>query len=496
MSIATRRDEINQAIKRAELTHNLVGGTPAMQEGGYILKGSAEDPRDYEVRKKGAYLFNGYNRTRGYLTGQVFRKNIGISEESELKELFERMKHDIDLQGNNIRTFGQEFFMKGLDDGIRFLLVEYPTVETDGDRYWDEESESWLVRDAAVNKEKGWRPYFTQFGYDQVLGGRYEYINGVKTLTVLRLFEEITIKGDTDVDDEGIGQVRVFYPGKWETYRESEPGKGDWSLYEDGKTSLPVIPLAVWSPGDLLSDFTAVPALEDLAMLNKRHFVAIADQNVLMAFVRRPPWFGRNLVGDGESVAFGPGRMVHSTSPDASLASVGIDPASVEAGRGELKDLEERMSLYGLMMLTPTLRASGGKTATQAQQESAESVSQLTDWALGFKDCFDQALKFAAMFENMQPGSEPELTVNTDFQPGMGLTPEQIFMAVDKLLMSKEMAFDEFKRRGLYAEHWDWNDVKAMISDDQRTEIGPAGNLSGLAERLLALRTAGQGTPE
>ncbi len=482
-NVAKRNSEIDFAIQRAKLPKDLTGGTPAMQEGGYIRKGSAETSTDYQIRVTDAYLFNGYTRTRGYLTGQVFRKDITITEDSELKDLFVRMKNDIDLQGNNMRTFAQEFFQNGLDEGVRFILVQYPSIRMDGDNYFDEDLGEWRRRTKKADEEKGWRPYFVQFGYDKILGYRYEYQNGVKVLTQLRIMEHITEHGSIDVEDEHIEQVRVIERGKWATYRKSDKDKDIWALHDQGETSIDVIPLAVWMPGDILTDMTAIPALEDLAMLNKRHFVATADQNVLMSFVRRPPWFGRNLVQDGESVQFGPGRLVHSTSSDAILESVGINADAVEAGRGELKDLEERMAIYGLMMLTPTLRASGGKTATQAQQESSESVSQLTDWALGLKDCFDNALKFAAMYEGIETGDEPELKVNTEFQPGLGLEPAVLISAVEKGIIPRQVAFDEFKRRGLVSDVYDWEDVKSMIEDDTRSAPGPEG-IPGLADMM------------
>ncbi len=482
-NIAKRRPEIDTAIQRARLPKDLTGGTPAMQEGGYIRKGSAETSTDYQIRVTDAYLFNGYTRTRGYLTGQVFRKDITITEDSELKGLFVRMKNDIDLQGNNMRTFAQEFFQNGLDEGVRFLLVQYPSIKMDGDNYYDEDLGEWRRRTKKADEENGWRPYFVQFGLDQLLGYRFEYQNGVKVLTQLRIMENITQHGVIDVEDEEIEQVRVIERGKWTTYRKADKEKETWTAHGEGTTSIEDIPLAIWMPGDIITDMTAIPALEDLAMLNKRHFVATADQNVLMSFVRRPPWFGKNLVEQGESVQFGPGRMVHSTSPDAVLQSVGVDVSSVEAGRGELKDLEERMGIYGLMMLVPTLRASGGKTATQAQQESTESVSQLTDWALSLKDCFDNALKFAAMYEDIEIGDEPELKINTEFQPGMGLEPQILVQAVEKGIIPKQVAFDEFKRRGLVSDVYDWEDVKAMIEDDTRSMPGPEG-IPGLADMM------------
>jgi len=471
-NIAERNEVIKTAITRAELSRDLTGGTPAMQQGGWIKKGKAEEQLDFESRRDNATLFNGYKRTLGYLTGQVFKKDLELSEESDLRELFERMQNDIDYQGNDLRTFAQKFFEASVRDGAGFILVQYPSIRmNEAGQYWDDIAEEWVTRTKATDQDKGWRPYFIALDYDNILGARYEYINGVQVLTQLRILESVVEKGELDVDDEVIEQVRLLERGKWSTWRQAGEKRDTWVMVDEGKTSIPDIPLAVFMPGEEISVLTAIPALEDLAYLNLRHFVATADQQVLMQFVRRPPWFGRALVQEGEAVVFGPGRMVHSSDPNAALESVGIDPSSVEAGRGELKDLEERMSLYGLMMLTPSLRATGGKTATQAQQESSESVSQLQNWAQSLKDCFDQAFKFAAMYEGIEAGEEPEVNLPVDFQPGMGLEPQMLITAVERGIISKQVAFDEFRRRGLIAESYLWEDVLAMLS---REDVGPA----------------------
>lgn len=491
-SIAQRNILMTDAMDRVRLSRDLTGGTPAMRKGGWIARGKAEDRADYESRVAGAVLFNGFNRTLGYLTGQVFKKDLEITEESPLRDLFKRMEYDIDLQGNDMRTFAQKFFMDALRDGARFILVQYPSVRmNEQGQYYDEASGQWAARTQEVDRMMGWRPYFTALGYDEILGWRYEYMNGVRVLTQLRILENVIEPGDLDVDDEVIQQVRLLERGRWSTWQRSRETKGDeaWYMVDEGETSIDEIPLAVFMPGEMISGLTAVPALEDLAYLNWRHFVATADQNVLMQYVRRPPWFGKALVAEGEPVDFGPGRMIHSTDRDASLASVGVDPASVEAGRGELKDLEERMSLFGLMMLTPTLRASGGKTATQAQQESSESVSQLQSWARGLKDCFDQAIKYAAMYEGVEAGEEPEVRLPVDFQPGMGLEPQALITAVERGIIPRQIAFEEFKRRGLISESYLWEDVMAMLG---REDVGAFDALPGLNPMALLQSASNQ----
>ena len=107
-----------RATDRGELVRDLLGGTPAMIAAGetYLPKQSAEHIDDYKIRLKGGYLFNGYKRTRSYLTGLVFSEPIKISEDAPSKAEFKDIENDVDQQGNNLRTWGHTFFEAGVDD--------------------------------------------------------------------------------------------------------------------------------------------------------------------------------------------------------------------------------------------------------------------------------------------------------------------------------------------------------------------------------------------
>ena len=471
-SIAKRSQFVTDAINRHLVIKALRGGTTEMRKGAFVPKYEAETLSSYDQRLETAELIGAYTRTVGYLSGQIFQKNMEISKDSALAELFQRMENDIDLEGNDLRTFAQRFFESAIDEGSQYLLVQYPTVRmNDHGQYWNDALGVWETRTRQADQQQGWRPYFMQFGLDQLLGWRHEYINGVKTLTQLRIKEYVIEKGATDVDDKTIEQVRLLERGKWSTWRKADDEKDLWVLYDEGATSIEDIPLAVYLPGDEISDMTATPALESLAYLEVGHFIGTSDHNMLMAYARRPVLFGKCLAYDDSAIAVSPGCMIHSNDSNADLKSVGVENTAIQNSLADLAKKEERMSLYGLMMLTPSLRATGGKTATQAEQESTESTSQLKDWAQSLKDCFDVAFKFAGQFEGIEYGDEPEVKINLEFQSGMGLEPQVIITAVDRGIIPKQVAFDEFKRRGLISDSYEWEDVMAMLSNEN---VGPA----------------------
>lgn len=481
-----KSNDFKDASDRCKLVKTLIGGTPAMISAGteYLPKQSAEHIDDYQIRLKSGYLYNGYKRTRNYLTGLVFSEPVKISEDSPSKEKFEMIESDVDQQGNNLRTWGQSLFESGIDDGMVAVLVDYPQVKTRTENgrfeFYDAEQGIWRIKTSGIDEEKGWRPFFVIVHQQDILGLRFVYENGKRILDTIRILERVVdVPGEFDNNDVKTEQVRVLRRGSWEIYRKDD--KGNVFLHDAGKTSIPEIPIAFFSPGEQIGDAFS-PALEDLAQLNKRHWQATCDQVSLMAFVRRPPWLGKLLTDSDGNVEFGPGRMCHSMDSSADLKSVSVNPDAVDKGQEELTSLEEKMSLYGLVTLQQNYN-SGSKTAYQSQQETTESTSVLKDWAMACKDAIDNALMFAGMWMGIKDGQEPFVHINTDFNPAFGLDPDLILKAIDMGVISREQAHQEFKRRGLIGDHWDWEDVKAMIEDESRTS-GPTGALTGLSSQF------------
>lgn len=494
-NVATARDEVSRTNERGQLCRDLIGGTVAMQEAGtkYISKSASESDKVWKDRVNSATLFNMFKRTTNYLSGQVFSKDVDLSvgDGKDLPEPFDAMQDDIDMQGNSLSRWGRHFFDESLTNGAGLVLVDFPYVETrtngSGVEYKDKNDEQWKVKTAEADKQNGWRPYFVYIPQTDLLGWRFAVENGKHVLTQLRFVEHvIEHEGQWDTDDTPIRQVRVLEPGKWETWRETGEGdKKEWTLYAEGPTSLNVIPVVPLLLGERCGELCAYPALEDLAHLNRRHWQATADQYSLLSWMRRPVWIGKKLWNDDEErdkimKGWGPDMLMHSNEADGDLKSISVEPAAVKAGQEELTSLEEQMSMYGMRLLLPR---TGTTTATESALESSESDSTLKAWAKALEDCLDQAFMFAGMWAD---GSTevPKTSVNTEFHILDGMTMAEIKEAVASGIVSKRMAFDELKRRGLVRDDADWIETLAEIENEGRQGQGPSLG-AGLAAGML-----------
>lgn len=471
------------------LTHDLMGGTQAMRRAAerYIEKGSSEDRRDYEARVHRTKLFNIYRRTLNFLRGQVFQKQIVVGADGDSttasEEIFQKFSENVDRMGRNITAWSGDVFRSGLNDGVTFCLVDYPQVDTreaDGVTEYRDANGEWRPKTQAADMENAWTPYFVHVRAEQVIDARLEWQGGRPYITHFRYREVVQLPLD-EWSNTVVERIRVFRSGVWEIWQNSGIGNTDFVKQGDGRLSLSVIPVAVFMPGDQRTPLTAEPALQDLAELNARHWTATSGQYALMEFVRRPVWFGRGLTDDkGAPLPVGPGRLIATSNEWATLQSVGVDSASVEAGRQELQDLESAMAVYGLQLLQPK---TGAITATESARDAQENNSTLQNWALQYQDFLENCFKLVGTWWGLDDG--PSIKVNTDFARATNM---QLLLDMTRAGILSNVTFLELaKQAGLLPDEFSADAETEKMAREVMTNQGP----SGVQHFADALRASG-----
>ncbi len=119
------------------------------------------------------------------------------------------------------------------------------------------------------------------------------------------------------------------------------------------------------------------------------------------------------------------------------------------------------MRMAGAKLLTPEKSAT--KTATQAEEESAQELSPLARMANHFADCLAQLLQFMADYRSLGEGGAVEIRGNfdVDYMPEVSL-PTLVAMA-NAGMLSKETLFAEMQRRGVISDEYDWANELAKI---------------------------------
>lgn len=506
VSIQTPTSVFQRQHKAARPCLDLMGGTEAMRSAGdsYIMRKEKEPDRSYFCRIKRTVLRNAFAQTLGYYRGQVFSRQVALDNKSSAlsdgqMERFRAWAEDVDQRGHNLTAWSGNVFTSGLVSGVTFCLVDYPHIETineDGVTLYRASDGTMRPKTAAADAAEGWQPYLVHIPAEHVLDCRAEWRNGRRVITHFRYVE---IRQEQSQANqfvlEDVQYIHAYWLDRWELWRFSAVN-GQVSPSSEpvmsGKMTLDEIPVAVFMPGDPRSDFTARPALMDLAHLNVRHWQATSEQYDLLAYVRLPVWTvmgAEQKIGkDGmpEPLVFGPGSVVY-LNPGGNVQSCGVDAASVEAGRQDLRDLEDAMATYGLQIMQA--QSAARLTAAQVQRESREGNSQLRNWALDFQDFLENCLRLVGKWWGMPDG--PSVKVNDDYADSASI--DYLIQLHDKGIIGKETLAAFAVRLGILPDDFNYSDEVARLAQDAATAAN-AGQSYGLSlmQRLGAGAGGGQ----
>lgn len=482
---------------------DLMGGTEVMRHAGarYITRKEKEPDRSYNRRIERTVLRNVFAQTISYYRGQVFSRQVALDNKSsdltdEQLERFRAWAEDVDQRGHNLTAWSGSVFTSGLVSGVTFCLVDYPHIETineDGVTLYRASDGTMRPKTAAADAEEGWQPYLVHIPAEQVLDCRAEWRNGRRVITHFRYVE---IRQEQSQSNqfvlEDVKYVHAYWLDRWELWRFSVVNGQDSPSSEpvaSGNMTLNEIPVAVFMPGDPRSDFTARPALMDLAHLNIKHWRASSEQEDLMAFSRLPVWTvigaEREIGKDGnpKPLIFGPGNIIY-LSAGGSIQSVGVDPLSVDKGQEDLVKTEADMATYGLKIMQSQNTAK--QTATQVQRESREGNSQLRNWALDFQDFLENCLHLVGLWWGMPDG--PSAKVNDDFADSANMV--FIIQNKDALHLSSKTLTDIAVRLGVLPDDYSYEDETALIAQEMASTAN-AGQSFGLS--LMSRLGAGGG---
>lgn len=420
----------------------LLAGTAAMRKAGetYLPKHEAESDKAYARRLRVSTLYEAFGHTVRTMGAKPFGEPIKLSEDmpAQIVEFCD----DIDLEGRDLQAFAHSLFISGLADGIAHILVDYPTINA--------------PQTLAQKKASGARPYFVHVDARNVIDWRHERINGVQTLTQLRLRETV----EEPVDEwttASVVQVRVLEPTAWRIYRTND--NGEWVLFDAGLVSLGRIPLATVYTRRT-GFMTARPPLMGLAHLNVEHWQSSSDQQNILRVARVPILFASGFA-DG-TLTIGANAAVTNDDAAAKLMYVEHSGAAIGAGQVSIEKLEQRMSVMGMELL---VSKPGAKTATEAGIDTAESNSDLSAMVQNLEDTLAQALSFAAQWEGLGDfGGTVELT--DDFGKLDPLDVQSLVAAKGAGILSAETIFETMKAQGMVDEDAQWKDEAARLAAD------------------------------
>ena len=462
----------NAYMLERKLPETLMGGTKAMRAAGetYLPREEAETIKGYQNRINRSFLLNVYKRTVKRLAGEVFSKPVIFNEKIDptLKEYL----NDIDLESNNINVFGFKHFADSIAYGVSHILVDYPEVELE-----EENGITFVVNNGKreifskkQEKEMNLRPYCSIISAANIIGWRFEKINGVKTLSSVRIKDKTTLP-DGVFGEKIVDRVRVLKIGSYETYIADEEF-GDMELISSGITGLDYIPLFSFFTGENINGLVCDISMMGLADLNLEHWQSSSDQRNILHYARMITFLGVALdaVQEDQQVVLGCNQIVHTSDPSGDLKVVETSGKAIETGSNDLRQLEASMGLFGLGIEE---KRPDRETATSNLLSHISASSTLKNWALNYDDLYNNVVNCMMDYMGIDKPKENAIKVNTDLVPSVGSTTVQMILESYKEgAIDQETFLIEMKRRGLIRDSADLNEImKRTELEKQSSEV-------------------------
>lgn len=472
-SPATTSDAYDAMLPRWQLISDVLGGTETMRAAAerHLPKHEEETDEGYRARLATATLKNVTEQTLDNLAGKPFCEELKPNEDVP-EDIVNTIFPDVDLQGNSISVVTRNWFREGLAKAFCHMLIDMPKIEPRADGQ---------PRTLADDRRDGVRPYWVLVKPECVLFAAAKVVNGVETLTEVRIMEHYKERdGFSEITKQ---RIRVLYPGMvqiWIPSKQKRANKEVWIKYDEWKTALDYIPLVTfYATRDELC--YAKPPLLDLAHLNIAHWQSTADQRHILKVARFPILACSGASKDeSDPVTVGPNKVLYNDDPQGKFYYVEHQGNAIEAGRKDLEDLERQMAEYGTQFLEDQ---PGDQTATAKAIDSAEANSSLASMVGRFEDAIAQALTITADW--MKLGSEGgTIELEKDFGPD---GPDNTGLdALDKARgrrdISRKTYLEGLRQRGVLPEDFDPEADQVELTDEMDALMAATGmNLDPLS---------------
>lgn len=467
---------------RWHLLNTVFAGTRAMRAAAkeFLPAHPYESAEAYRDRRDSAVLLNYVALTVNNLTGKAFRNPPTLTTDSPnaLQEFVE----DVDGSGTGLEVFARKVFNCGLLKGLSHVLVDHSAATDPGEG---------AVRTRADDESEGVRPYWVHVDPENLIFAHVEEVDGHERYVHVRIREEVVeMDGFAEVTRE---RIRVLEPGLFRVYEKRTAGRGkkvEWVVIEEGLTDLDFVPLVTFYAGVKVGPAEAIPPLEDLAHLNVRHFQSSSDQDNVLTVARFPLLAVSGAGGEDEEgtpLRVGPRQWLSTPDPQGKFYYVEHTGAAIEAGRNDLKDLEDKMGAFGAEFLKAR---PGQATATGRALDSSESISPLQAMGVDFRDVLEVALGFTAAWLGLPEGEDAEVVFEVDND--LGLLDTSQLDVLDKARARKDISrrayLEELKRRDVLDDSFDPEEDEELLDDEADTQGGLVGMGSALERNGVVVK--------
>lgn len=446
---------------------DLLGGTPAMRRAAqkYLPKEPLENARAYSTRLQRSFLYNGLKGGLSKIVSYPFGKLVEIREKDSLPEYLQPLEDDVDGQGTSLHAFARDFFEAMIALGHAFVFCDWPDMSAVAD-------ESGAISKAA-EAEAGARVMWKLIKATDMIGWQHSQSGKLEEIR----FREVRVEkqeGKRWLDEER-EYIRVIRAdGTWEEWRSSTPlreGETILGTYLGTKPFAPIsadvakfkqirtgthtfdgIPIVV-GYANKTGEFCSEPPLLELAETNIEHWQSNSDQRNILRFARLAQKVATGVSpkdAESDNMKASVHNVITLKDPAANMYYLEHSGAGIQAGRDDLKDLEEHMRGQGLQ---PLVQVSIDQTATGSMIDLMNVTSDTQAWVMEEDQVLLKAYEISDELHGgtgeLPEGAKPK--IYDDFSVPSGAVQDfpHVMALKDGGMIRKVTALKEAQRRSI-----------------------------------------------
>lgn len=462
MPVNSEHPDYSTMLKKWQRCRDVCDGEDAVHKAGekYLPKLMEQSQQEYAAYVMRTPFYNASWRTVAGLVGMIFRKDPQIEAPAKVEEMFE----DVTLGGVPFIMFLQNVTEEALKIGRLGVLVDYPTVATEGMTQADAQAQNL-------------RPTMQLYKAESIINWK---LGRVKNATVLVqvVIKECIYESEDEFKKKEQEQYRVLdlIDGKYRVRIfqmkqsaanvagiETQIGSDVFPLM-NGQT-LDFIPFTFLATDDVSSDIDE-PPLIDLINTNLSHYRTSADLEHGAHFtgLPTPVVSGYTKTKDGEKLYIGSAAAWLLADPQATAKYLEFTGQGLGALEKLKESKEQQMAVLGARMLEPQKKGVESSESLSIHRKGEESMLAAASMSLSMG--MTKALKWFSDWAGA-PDAKVKVDLNKDFYP-VSMTDKMLSALVagwQQGAYSYETLFNRLKDGEIVDEDTDLQTEQARMNE-------------------------------